>query len=63
MRFEAAVAPKEVVIIGGGLAGLEAAWITAARGHKVTLNGKEVKCINRKGQLILLRRIHVGGWF
>lgn len=29
--------PKRVVVIGGGPAGLEAAWVAAARGHEVTL--------------------------
>jgi 2,4-dienoyl-CoA reductase-like NADH-dependent reductase (Old Yellow Enzyme family) len=28
---------KRVVVVGGGLAGLEAAWVSAARGHHVTL--------------------------
>lgn len=28
---------KRVVIVGGGVAGLEAAWVAAARGHDVTL--------------------------
>lgn len=28
---------KNIFIIGGGLGGLEAAWVSAARGHKVTL--------------------------
>jgi pyruvate/2-oxoglutarate dehydrogenase complex dihydrolipoamide dehydrogenase (E3) component len=29
--------PKRVVVVGGGPAGLEAAWVAAARGHEVTL--------------------------
>ncbi len=29
--------PKRVVIVGAGVAGLEAAWVAAARGHDVTL--------------------------
>jgi 2,4-dienoyl-CoA reductase-like NADH-dependent reductase (Old Yellow Enzyme family)/thioredoxin reductase len=29
--------PKRVVVVGGGPAGLEAAWVAAARGHSVTL--------------------------
>lgn len=28
---------KRVVIVGGGIAGMEAAWVSAARGHEVTL--------------------------
>ena len=31
---------KRVVIVGSGIAGMEAAWIAAARGHEVTLFGK-----------------------
>jgi 2,4-dienoyl-CoA reductase-like NADH-dependent reductase (Old Yellow Enzyme family) len=33
----AALHPKRVVVVGGGPAGLEAAWVAAARGHRVTL--------------------------
>ncbi len=29
--------PGRVVVVGGGVAGLEAAWVAAARGHEVTL--------------------------
>jgi 2,4-dienoyl-CoA reductase-like NADH-dependent reductase (Old Yellow Enzyme family) len=29
--------PRPVVIVGGGVAGMEAAWVAAARGHSVTL--------------------------
>jgi 2,4-dienoyl-CoA reductase-like NADH-dependent reductase (Old Yellow Enzyme family) len=29
--------PKRVVVVGGGPAGLEAAWVAAQRGHRVTL--------------------------
>ncbi|MBT8422221.1 MAG: FAD-dependent oxidoreductase, partial [Gammaproteobacteria bacterium] len=32
-----AASRKKVVIAGGGIAGLEAAWVAAARGHEVTL--------------------------
>ena len=34
---------KNIVIVGGGLGGLEAAWVSAARGHKVTLFEKSNK--------------------
>ena len=33
----AAPRPKRVIVVGGGPAGLEAAWVAAARGHTVTL--------------------------
>jgi len=36
-RFPQAAAAKRVVVVGGGVAGLEAAWVAAARGHDVTL--------------------------
>lgn len=36
-RFTAASKPKHVLVIGGGVAGMEAARVAAERGHKVTL--------------------------
>ena len=35
--LEPASSPKRVVVVGGGPAGLEAAWVASARGHRVTL--------------------------
>ncbi len=32
-----APASKSIVVVGGGIAGMEAAWTAAARGHRVTL--------------------------
>jgi 2,4-dienoyl-CoA reductase-like NADH-dependent reductase (Old Yellow Enzyme family) len=34
-----AASPRKIVVVGAGPAGLEAAWVTAARGHRVTLFG------------------------
>jgi len=34
---EPAAVRKRIVIVGGGIAGMEAAWVAAARGHEVTL--------------------------
>ncbi|HUC32918.1 MAG TPA: FAD-dependent oxidoreductase, partial [Ilumatobacteraceae bacterium] len=36
-RFERVVLPREVLVVGGGPAGLEAARVAAERGHHVTL--------------------------
>lgn len=35
--LQSAARAKRVVVVGGGPAGLEAAWVAAARGHQVTL--------------------------
>jgi 2,4-dienoyl-CoA reductase-like NADH-dependent reductase (Old Yellow Enzyme family)/thioredoxin reductase len=40
LEIKPASTAKEVVVVGGGPAGLEAAWVAAARGHKVTLYEK-----------------------
>ncbi len=34
---EKSIKKKKVVIVGGGISGLEAAWVSAAKGHDVTL--------------------------
>lgn len=41
MLMVPAETPKKVVIVGAGPAGLEAAWIAAARGHQVTVYEKQ----------------------
>ncbi|GAQ25692.1 FAD-dependent oxidoreductase [Tepidanaerobacter syntrophicus] len=41
LKIEKAAAPKKVVVVGGGPGGLEAAWVAAKKGHKVTVYEKE----------------------
>jgi 2,4-dienoyl-CoA reductase-like NADH-dependent reductase (Old Yellow Enzyme family) len=38
-----AAIPRRVVVVGGGPGGLEAAWVAAARGHRVTLLEREAQ--------------------
>jgi 2,4-dienoyl-CoA reductase-like NADH-dependent reductase (Old Yellow Enzyme family) len=48
---------KRVVVVGAGIAGLEAAWTAAARGHAVTLFGRSAE---PGGKLRLLVRLPGG---
>jgi 2,4-dienoyl-CoA reductase-like NADH-dependent reductase (Old Yellow Enzyme family)/NADPH-dependent glutamate synthase beta subunit-like oxidoreductase len=41
MKIKPAAKSKKVVVVGGGPAGLEAAWVAAACGHQVTLYEKQ----------------------
>ena len=41
LRIEPTQTMKKVVVVGGGPGGLEAAWVSAAQGHKVLLFEKE----------------------
>jgi len=49
--FVGALIRKKVVVVGSGIAGLEAAWIAAARGHAVTLIGRSQEVGGKTRQL------------
>ena len=53
-QFKPAEKPKNVVVVGGGLAGCEAARIAAKRGHKVTLLEKNKRL---GGQLLIASKV------
>ncbi len=38
-----AQSPRRIVVVGSGVAGLEAAWVAAARGHEVTVLGRSAE--------------------
>ncbi|SHI65995.1 NAD(P)/FAD-dependent oxidoreductase [Parasporobacterium paucivorans] len=40
VQYDPTETPKKVIVIGAGVAGMEAAWIAAERGHDVTLYEK-----------------------
>jgi len=52
--FTPALLRKKVVVVGSGIAGLEAAWIAAARGHAVTLIGRSSEVGGKTRQLAQL---------
>jgi hypothetical protein len=52
--FTPALTRKKVVVVGSGIAGLEAAWIAAARGHDVTLIGRSQEVGGKTRQLAQL---------
>ena len=52
--FQPAAIKKRVVVVGSGIAGLEAAWIARARGHAVTLFGRSAEVGGKVRQLVSL---------
>ena len=52
--FTPAAIKKRVVVVGSGIAGLEAAWIAAARGHHVTLIARGAEVGGKVRQLVSL---------
>lgn len=56
-RPKKAAKSKRVVVVGAGVAGLEAAWVAAARGHQVTVFGRS----NEVGGKVRLRSRLPGG--
>jgi hypothetical protein len=54
---------KRVVVVGSGVAGLEAAWVAAARGHEVTLLGARDAGGKARLESLLPGRAEVGKVF
>ena len=50
--FVPADAIKKIVVVGSGIAGLEAAWVAAGRGHEVTLLGRSAEVGGKLRQLV-----------
>jgi NADPH-dependent 2,4-dienoyl-CoA reductase/sulfur reductase-like enzyme len=50
MEIHPAAVPKKIMVIGGGPAGMDAAWVAAKRGHEVHLYEKQSKL---GGQLLM----------
>jgi hypothetical protein len=48
-EFEPPARPRRIAVVGAGLAGLEAAWLAAARGHQVVLYGASAEVGGKAG--------------